>query len=154
AGLISWALGYRLDRANKDVTVTLLGFGRSRAVYRGELGCVLDHGRAVGGANAPVADSTPPLLPEIGRTAVVTPQDPQLAAALDRAFAEPGAPPFKRTRAVVVVKDCQIIAERYAEGFGIDRPILGFSSTKSVISALTGILVRKGMLTLDKPAPV
>ena len=75
---------------------------------------------------------------------MVTPQTPQLAAALDRAFAEPDAPPFRRTRAVVIVKDGRIVAERYAEGVGIDTPLLGFSATKSVISALTGILVRKG----------
>jgi CubicO group peptidase (beta-lactamase class C family) len=53
-----------------------------------------------------------------------------------------------------VLKDGHVVAERYAEGFGIDTPILGFSSTKSVISALTGILVRKGALTLDQPVPV
>ena len=39
-------------------------------------------------------------------------------------------------------------------GYGIDTPILGFSATKSVMSALTGILVRKGALTLDQPAPI
>ena len=48
-----------------------------------------------------------------------------------------------------MVKDGRVVAERYAEGYGIDTPILGFSATKSVISALTGILVRKGALTLD-----
>ena len=58
------------------------------------------------------------------------------------------------TKAVVVLKDGQIVAERYAEGYGIDTPILGFSATKSVISALVGILVRKGALTLDESAPV
>jgi CubicO group peptidase (beta-lactamase class C family) len=55
---------------------------------------------------------------------------------------------------VVVVKDGRIIAERYADGYGIDTPILGFSATKSVISALIGILVCKGELALDRPAPV
>src|SRR4029077_4405674 len=70
------------------------------------------------------------------------------------AFAEPEQPPLRATKAVVVVKDGHVVAERYAEGYGIDTPILGFSSTKSVISALTGILVRKGALTLDQPAPV
>jgi CubicO group peptidase (beta-lactamase class C family) len=155
-GLISWALDYHLDRAGNEVTVTLLGLGRSRAVYRGALGCLLDHGEPIMQAAAPVADSTlpAPLLPEIAGPAVVTPQNPQLAAALDRAFAEPDAPPFKRTKAVVIVKDGRIVGERYADGYGIDTPILGFSSTKSVISALTGILMRKGMLTLDTPAPV
>ena len=154
AGLISWALDYRLDRARKDVTVTLLGLGQSRAVYRGALGCVLDQGEPIVEASVPAADSTPPLLPDIAGPTIVTPQNPQLATALDRAFAEPAAPPFKRTRAVVIVKDGRIIAERYAEGVGIDTPLLGFSATKSVISALTGILVRKGMLALDQPVPV
>jgi len=54
----------------------------------------------------------------------------------------------------VIVKDGRIVAERYADGIGIDTPLLGFSATKSVISALTGILVRQGKLALDKPAPV
>ncbi len=153
-GLISWALDYKLDRAEKDVTVTLLGFGRSRAVYRGALGCVLDHGETIVMPPRPRTTHTLALLPAIAGPEVVAPQNRQLAAALDRAFAEPDAPPFKRTKAVVIVKDGRIVGERYAEGYGIDTPILGFSATKSVISALTGILVRKGMLTLDSPAPV
>ena len=154
AGLIRWALDYRLDRTSKDVTVTLLGLGRSRAVYRGALGCVLDHGEPIVEAGAPAADSAPSLLPEIAGPAVVAPENAQVAAALDRAFAEPDAPPFKRTRAVVIVKDGRIIGERYAEGIGIDTPLLGFSVTKSVISALTGVLVRQGRLKLDERAPV
>jgi CubicO group peptidase (beta-lactamase class C family) len=153
-GLIGWALDYRVDSTTKDVTVTLLGFGRSRAVYRGALGCVLDHGEPIVEASAPAFDTTAPLLPDIAGPATVAPDNAQLAVALDRAFAEPTAPPFKRTRAIVIVKDGRVIAERYAEGVSIDTPLLGFSVTKSAISALTGILVRKGMLALDKPAPV
>ena len=94
------------------------------------------------------------LLPDIAGPSLVAPANPELAAALDRAFAEPDQPPFRHTRAVVVLRDGHVVAERYAEGYGIDTPILGFSATKSVISALTGILVRKGALTLDQPAPV
>jgi CubicO group peptidase (beta-lactamase class C family) len=153
-GLISWAMDYRVDRARNDVTVSLLGLGRSRATYRGALGCVLDHGEAIVEASAPAPGSAPSLLPDIAGPAVVAPDNPQLAAALDRAFAEPDAPPFKRTRAVVIVKDGRIIGERYAEGIGIDTPLLGFSATKSVISALIGVLVRQGRLKLDEPAPV
>jgi CubicO group peptidase (beta-lactamase class C family) len=155
AGLISWALDYRLDRANKDVTVTLLGLSRSRSVYREGLGCHLDHGGVVALA-PPSADSSPRSAPspDIAGPAPVAPENPQLAAALDRAFAEPAHPPFRRTKAIVVVKDGRIIAERYAEGYGVDTPILGFSATKSVISALIGVLVRQGKLALDQPAPV
>ena len=135
--------------------MTLLGLGRSRAVYRGALGCVLDQGAPIVEAGAPAANDAPALLPEIaGHQRWSHRKTRRLAAALDRAFAEPVAPPFKRTKAVVVVKDGRIIAERYADGVGIDTPLLGFSATKSVMSALTGILVHQGKLTLDKPAPV
>jgi CubicO group peptidase (beta-lactamase class C family) len=156
AGLITWAIDYKLDRTARDVTVTLFGFGRSHAVYREGLGCNLVFGDAAADSALPPPDSKPQpaLLPDIAGPSVVAPATPQLGAALDRAFAEPGAPPFRRTRAVVVVKDGRIVAERYAEGYGIDTPILGFSATKSVISALIGILVRKGALALDRPAPV
>jgi CubicO group peptidase (beta-lactamase class C family) len=156
AGLIKWALNYEVDRTRRDVTVTLLGLGKSHAVYRDGLGCYLDHGDAVADASAPPAESRPPqaLLSDIAGPAIVAPANPELAAALDRAFAEPDQPPLRHTRAVVVLKDGHVVAERYADGYGIDTPILGFSSTKSVISALTGILVRKGALTLDQPAPV
>ena len=155
ASLITWALDYKVDRARKDATVTFLGFGRSHAVYREGFGCYLDHDDAVANISVPVdAKPSPALLPDIAGPAPVAPVNPQLAAALDRAFAEPEQPPLRATKAVVVVKDGHVVAERYAEGYGIDTPILGFSSTKSVISALTGILVRKGALTLDQPAPV
>lgn len=156
AGLISWALNYHVDRTRRDVTVTLLGLGRAHAVYREGMGCYLDHDGVVADTSLSAAESkpVPALLPEIAGPAIVAPANPQLATALDRAFAEPSSPPFRRTRAVLVLKDGRIVAERYAEGFGIDTPILGFSATKSVISALAGILVRKGALTLDRPAPV
>jgi CubicO group peptidase (beta-lactamase class C family) len=52
------------------------------------------------------------------------------------------------------MKDGRILAERYAEGISIDTPLLGFSATKSVISALAGIMVRKGALKLHEPVPI
>ena len=52
------------------------------------------------------------------------------------------------------MKDGSIVAERYADGIGIDTPLLGFSATKSVMSALAGVLVRKGALKLDEPVPI
>jgi CubicO group peptidase (beta-lactamase class C family) len=155
ARLITWAMDYNVDRVAKDVTVTLFGLGTSHAVYRGELGCYLDHGEPATEVTVPAdTKARPALLPEIAGPAVVQPATPQLAEALDRAFAEPKTPPFRRTRAIVVVKDGRVIAERYADGYGIDTPILGFSATKSVTSALIGILVRQNKLALDKPAPV
>src|SRR5215216_2727852 len=154
-GLISWALDYRVDRVRRDVTVTLFGIGKSHAVYRGEgLGCYLDHGGAVVDISVPTSDVKAALLPDIAGLSIVAPQTPQLAAALDRAFAEPDKSTLRHTRAVVVLKDGGVVAERYADGIGIDTPLLGFSATKSVISALAGILVRKGALKLHAPVPI
>ncbi|WOH50750.1 serine hydrolase [Bradyrhizobium sp. sBnM-33] len=155
AGLIAWLLDYRVDRARKGVTVTLFGFGRSYAVYRGDgLGCYLDLGGAVTAIVLPQSEARPALLPDIAGRAIVEPQTPQLAVALDRAFAEPDRSTPRNTRAVVILKDGRIIAERYAEGIGVDTPLLGFSATKSVVSALAGILVRKGALRLHEPVPI
>ena len=61
---------------------------------------------------------------------------------------------LRQTRAVAVVYDGQLIAERYAPGFGPDMPILGWSMSKSVTNALVGLLVRQGRLVLHDPAPV
>ena len=100
------------------------------------------------------APKTPPLLPEIAGPDLVEPSDPALKAALDHAFEEPAEPPFRRTRAVVVVHDGKVIAERYSKGIGIDTPLLGFSMTKSVINALIGILTQQGLVTPSMPAPI
>ncbi|WP_234682394.1 serine hydrolase domain-containing protein [Bradyrhizobium monzae] len=156
AGLLTWAMNLQIDRARRDVTVTLFGIGRSHAVYREGLGCTLEHGQGVTGVALPPVDKQPALLPEIAGQGLVSPQSESegLSAALDRAFAEPAQPPYRRTRAIVVMKAGRIIAERYADGIGPETQLLGFSMTKSVTSALTGILVRQGKLKVDGPAPV
>ena len=98
AGLITWAMGYKVDRARRDVTVTLFGFGKSHAVYREGFGCYLDHGDAVTEAS-PLAEElrrAQVLLPDIAGAAVVAPASPQLAARarsrLRRARAASAAP--------------------------------------------------------------
>ncbi|MBR0825019.1 serine hydrolase [Bradyrhizobium manausense] len=153
-GLLTWAMNLQIDRARRDVTVTLFGIGRSHAVYRERLGCTLEHSQGIAAVALPPDDRQPALLPEIAGPGLVPPQSEELSAALDRAFAEPAQPPYRRTRAIVVMKAGRIIAERYADGVGPETQLLGFSMTKSVMSALTGILVRQGKLKLDGPAPV
>ncbi|MBK3661503.1 serine hydrolase [Bradyrhizobium diazoefficiens] len=153
-GLLTWAMDFQVDRVHKDVTVTLFGIGRSHAVYREGLGCTLEHGRGIADVALPPDDKQVALLPEIAGPELVPPQSEGLSAALDRAFTEPAQPPYRRTRAIVVMKAGRIIAERYADGIGPETQLLGFSMTKSVMSALTGILVRQGKLKLDGPAPV
>ena len=76
---------------------------------------------------------------------------PIVTAALDQVFAEHPGQPVKRVKAVVIVKDGQVVAERYADGFDEHSPLLSFSVAKSFTNALFGILVREGKLRVDEP---
>jgi CubicO group peptidase (beta-lactamase class C family) len=151
-------LRMQVDLAAKTVDASAAGLLGSRAIFHDGFGCVLLHGRE---PYIPKSDiealrvpKAPPLLGEIAGPDVVQPSDPALKAALDHAFEEPAEPPFRRTKAVVVVHDGKVIAERYAAGIGVDTPLLGFSMTKSVINALIGILTQQGLVTPSMPAPI
>ena len=156
---LRYMLGFRLDRVAKTVDVSALGLFRSRATFHEGFGCVEPLGSSQPyllktDVEALKVPKTPPLLPEIAGPGVVEPSDPALQEALKHAFEEPAEPPFRRTKAVVVVHDGKVIAERYAVGIGIDTPLLGFSMTKSVINALIGILTQQGLTSPSMPAPI
>jgi len=59
-----------------------------------------------------------------------------------------------KTIGVVVVYNGQIIAERYAPGWGMHTQYRSWSSAKSVASALVGIMVGRGKLKVTDPAPI
>lgn len=70
---------------------------------------------------------------------------PKLEAALENAFLE-----ANRTRAVVVLYKDHLIAEKYAAGFSENTKLLGWSMTKSITSAVLGVLEKKGRLNLKQ----
>lgn len=162
-------VSYTIDRRQKSVTSDSFGLFGLTAIYREGCGCSL------------VIDTT---AEEMGRQKLVQPGfnekrpkhqadlawpngskgpvDPssmgidsqRLEKALDAAFSEPGPEKPRKTRAVIVVYDGRLIAERYAPGFNKDMPLLGWSMSKSVTNALVGILVRQNRLEIMLPAPV
>ncbi|MBF2707174.1 serine hydrolase domain-containing protein [Flavobacterium soyangense] len=77
----------------------------------------------------------------------------KLNAAVANAFDTNGEKK-KRTRAVLVIYKDKIIAEKYDTGFNKDSKILGWSMTKSITSALFGILQKQGKIDVSKPAPI
>lgn len=133
----------KVDYALKQVTADFFGIIKRKAIYRPGLGCTLvyDSVRELsGGKETPTRDA-PPVMPEE--------YDPRFNTALDWAFSEPDSKQLRRTRAVVIVNDGKIVAERYAPGFSKDTPLIGWSMTKGVINALVGIMVREGQLSLN-----
>ncbi len=75
----------------------------------------------------------------------------QLARQLDDMFTAPGV---GETRAVVLMANGKIAAERYAPGYDKDTRFVSWSMAKTVTGILIGMLVSDGLLALDAPAPV
>ncbi len=153
-----------VDRTARTASVNALGVRRT-AAWRPGLGCALAIGESVEGLQALRANPGP--RPERGAgpwpegEGPVDPSrvDPRIdrqamEAAVAAAFDEPDPDNLRRTRAVVVVYRGQLVAERYAEGFNKDTPLLGWSMTKSATNAVIGALVFQGRLDIHKPAPV
>ena len=77
----------------------------------------------------------------------------KLDAAVANAFDEKGQIK-KRTRSLLVIYKDKIIAEKYVTGFDKNSKILGWSMTKSITSAMFGILQKQGKYDIYKPAPI
>ena len=75
----------------------------------------------------------------------------QLARAVDDIFTAQGV---GETRALVVMANGKIAAERYAAGYDADTRFVSWSMAKTVTGVLIGMLVSDGLLALDAPAPV
>jgi CubicO group peptidase (beta-lactamase class C family) len=74
-----------------------------------------------------------------------------LAREVDDLFTAEG---IGETRAIIVMKDGKIAAERYGENYGRDTRFIGWSMSKTVTGVLVGMLVGEGRLRLDEPAPI
>lgn len=154
---------FELHPEDSSATASVFGFAKHKAIYRKGLGCTLlneiseaelrnqkfNLPKALGNQDSIawpmgnlVRDTT---LPDINYEL--------LTKTVNKAFAEPGETKNRRTRAILVLYDGQIIAEKYAEGFDKNTRQLGWSMAKSVTNALIGILVRDGKLSLNDAAP-
>ena len=96
-----------------------------------------------------VRAADPQPLYRVSRDAVV--DEAALRAAIDPLFDDND---MGDTRALLVMRDGQVIAERYAPGFGPDTKLLSWSIAKSVTAVLVGLMVSDGRLALDAPVPV
>lgn len=158
-----WYVSNTVDTETREVS-SRLGFWERTAVFREGLGCTLLSGRErddLGSASLRLP-RTRSLKAEILqepvdslREALIVDQN-KLDQAIDYAFREAAEPEAsqKNTRAVLVLKDSLILAERYGEGFDAQSPLLGWSMTKSVTQTQIGMLVLDGQLALYEPAPV
>lgn len=149
-----------------EATASLLGLYGSKAIYRPGLGTTLVNGYTEEELRAQGPNYNPPGTPDLSnipwpdgdrlsdKPLPMEIDETELQAAVDAQFTEPFEDKQLGTRAVIVVYKDRIVAERYADGFGPETPLVGWSMTKSVLHALVGILVGQDKLDIHERAPV
>ncbi|MFZ5940334.1 MAG: serine hydrolase domain-containing protein [Bacteroidota bacterium] len=153
-----------INYEEKSVTSKVFGLAKRKAVYRDGLGSVLvlkkpENELKAAMFNIPDPGFDPDTLPW-PKGNILPDQKPagidydKLTAILDAAFDKPGEEPFRKSLGVAVVYDNQLIGEKYLDGYDATTPFLGWSMTKSITGAMTGILVEEGLLDLNAPAAV
>jgi CubicO group peptidase (beta-lactamase class C family) len=156
---------YKLDAPNRSVSVTALGLRTRTAIYRAGVGCTLLvddtpeqlREQAKGISEAAQSDS-PEAWPRGDTVDLATLPAGVDRSALDKAvddsFTDETPKKEIDTRAIVVVYDGRIVAERYAPGYDKNTRFLGWSESKSMTATLIGTLIASGKLAMDAPAPV
>ena len=160
---IKGLLKFKVDYDKKTVIASLAGAARRKAVFRDGYGITLvpRKGELVQLPEIPEWDNSAsaglpwPAGDLVDLDNISDEIDPDLLRqAVDNAFTETNPENPKRTRAVVIVHNGQIITERYAPGIDQNTKLIGWSMSKSVINALLGILVREGKLSVHDIAHV
>ncbi len=145
---------FELNREKKAASSTVFGLKERVAVYNEGFGCTL----LPQGTNK---DDLPPEKPKRVQPPLASPypygnEKPldtvfpevdydQLETALKNAFFEE-----HKTRAVVLLYKGHLLSEEYAPGFDKSTKLLGWSMTKSITSAILGVLQRKGRIAVDE----
>lgn len=75
----------------------------------------------------------------------------KLARRIDALFTDEKA---GETRALLVLHDGEIVAERYGEGYDPQTRFVSWSMAKSITAVMIGLLVSDGRLRLDETAPI
>lgn len=157
-----------IDTGEKSVTCSLLGTGifEKKAVHVDGLGAVLLSGMEEKAIREwrPVPSRAEPADPKAltwpkGDKLPETPLPAQIDiakidSAVEKLFIESNPDKKLRTRAVLIVHDGRVIAERYASGIREETPLLSWSIAKSFTNTLVGILVRQNKMTVGAPAAV
>lgn len=157
----------KIDDQAKTVTVKFADDMEPRiAAWRPGLGCTqLPIGatmdavkllpRMPASVTVPDLDAQPWPMGDANATAKLpAAREKAVSAVLDEAFKDQAGLYKGNTWGVVVIKDGKIVAERYAPGWNIHTSSRTNSMCKSLSVSLVGIGVKKGLLDLQKKAPL
>src|SRR5262245_50832154 len=157
---------FTINEKDSSATGSVFGLAKRKTIYRKGLGCTLVNDiseKEVRSQQFLLAEKPTgnrdsiswPIGDKIITTTPTIINKEKLESAVNNAINEKtvdGKSTY--TRAVLVVYDGNIVAEKYAPGFDKNTVMLGWSMSKSFTAALIGILVKKNKLSIDSPAPV
>lgn len=146
----------KINFEEKSVTSKVFGLKARKAIYKKGIGCVLlpeDYtneitfkpNRTVNKKNLPYPYGNLPQKDTIYNHINYD----ALNNAVENAFDKPGDT-IKKTRAVLVIHNNQIIAEKYTKGFSKETKMLGWSMTKSITSGVLGVLEKQGKINVNQ----
>lgn len=153
-------INYRLNDEEKTLTAWTAPDTEVTAVHREGLGVALALDRDI---ETLKKQARPGLVPDLrnlqsaawpmgdgpsGRPRPAGFNEAALHSAVERMFEEPNSWYKRRTRAVLVVLDGEIVAERYGDGFDAGQLFPAWSISKSIQHALFGIAVRDKKLAI------
>ena len=144
---------FTLSELTKSETASVYGFMDRTAIYKEGLGSILmnddfDKSLQFSVPNRTVLTNNLPYPYGYGvktDTIFLNVNYSELQKAVANAFDKEDVI-VKKTRAVVVLYKDQLIAEKYADGFDENSKILGWSMTKSITSAVLGVLEKQGRI--------
>ncbi len=156
---------FKVNYTDSSVNGSILGFAKRKAIYRNGLGATLVS--ELDEQNIRLQHVNLATKPAVNRDTITWPlgdkgsepfpaaiDSAKLQSAIQNIFLEEDTIWPIRTRAVIILYNGQLVAERYADGFTAKTKLSGWSMTKTVTGALIGILVRQGKLSIDAPALV
>lgn len=154
---------YQVNTKDSSATGSVFGMSTRKAIYRKGLGCTLvsEISEAALRAQKISLASKPPINQDtiawpLGNRTVdsLLNRSEKLNAVVSAAFEEPEPDKPVNTRAVIVIQNGNLVAEKYAKGFTANTPLIGWSMTKTITNAMVGLLVKQGKLNIDAAAPV
>jgi CubicO group peptidase (beta-lactamase class C family) len=144
-----------VDKEKQTVTANIYGLAETKAIYRKGLGCTLVNEISEDEIRKqPSVPSADTLTEKLSLTTSNVVDKVALDKILTAAFEEKDPQHIIRSRAIVVLYDGKLIAEKYAPNITVQMPLLGWSMTKSVTNAMMGMLVKDGKIDIKKAAPI
>lgn len=150
-----------VDNQARSVSAATFGIARQTSIFREGLGCTLIHHKTAASLRSQTKGLFSPLPPTDedaewpDGSRVVAGDWPEevdgqaAVRAIDGIFSEPSPKRPRGSRALVVVYQGRIVAERYAPGFDAQMPLVGWSMSKTATNALIGLRIKDDKLALE-----